>query len=173
MNIFKKAIFKGKILRRRYCNIGACRVLQVTDSGNWALKWVEYYIRININNKYGSVVKKADDSYGFRKELIHFIDRYAFLKGQKQHIDKSNSVALTWLHSNHKNEPNPDLDFLENVLVDSQTDIKYLITSNKIEKNHLEEIGIDKGKIFLIPLGVDTQHFCRVGTNDRTGLGLT
>ena len=146
--------------------------MQITDNGNMALKWVEHYIRTNVNKKYGNVVKRVDDSYGFRKQFIHFIDRYAYLKAQRQHIEKSNIVALTWLHSNPISARNEDLECLENFLIDSQDNIRHLVTSNDISSKHLEAIGFNKEKIALLPLGVDTQLFCKVDHDKRNRIRL-
>jgi glycosyltransferase involved in cell wall biosynthesis len=133
-------------------------VYLVTGTAKWALYWVGYHVTAYLKEQQGISAHLNVDLGGLRSQIIHFINRHAYLNGTFRSLHPSNHVFLTWLHGDPA-DPNPNMQRLFAVLPEAAEHVHKLIISCQISRQVLIELGIPEIKIVTIPLGVDLARF--------------
>lgn len=130
----------------------------VVDAADWALYWVGNYITTYLKERRGISAFVINDPKGLRHQLIHFIDRYAYLDGTFRRLHSSNHVFLTWFHGDPA-DPNPEMQRLFALLPEAVVRVQKVVVPCGISRSILVQSGIPGTKIATIPLGVDLAHF--------------
>jgi glycosyltransferase involved in cell wall biosynthesis len=138
----------------------------VTDSANWAIKWVGLDITKNLN-KLNLIKARTTTKYlGIKNQIIHFGSVHTFSTSPHE----SNKVVVTWFHVV---PDDPKIKFVKEA---QKKYVDIFHTSSNITKSKFIEIGIPKEKIVVIPLGVDLDLFKPVTEEEKerikTKLGL-
>jgi glycosyltransferase involved in cell wall biosynthesis len=133
-------------------------IYYVTDSSDWILKWVGYYVTTNLKESTNVSVHLTNDLKGLRNQIIHFISRYAYLNGTFRHLHPSNHIFLTWFHGGYA-DLNPKVYHLYTVLNEAVESVSKIVVSCKISRQDLITFGIPECKLATIPLGIDLSRF--------------
>ena len=156
--IVKRASGRAKRLHRTLTCLWARDVYCVTDAANWVLYWVGYYVTTHLKEQWGVSTHLTTDLRGLRNQIIHFIDRYAYLDGTFRSLHPSNRVFLTWFHGDPA-DPNPHMQRLFAVLPEAARYVEKIVVGCQISRQVLVEVGISEIKLVTIPLGVDLERF--------------
>jgi glycosyltransferase involved in cell wall biosynthesis len=100
----------------------------------------------------------ANNPWRYRNQILHFGDRYAFLKGDYAGISESNHIFLTWYHGK-PDDPDPNIREMYDLLPAALPHIKTIVASCEEGKADLIAGGVPAEQIVMIPIGVDTSHF--------------
>ena len=133
-------------------------IYYVSDDANWAFDWVAYYLARGLRGRSGLHAQVTCDPWGLRNQIIHFVDRYAYLNGPFRSLHTSNHVFLTWFHGDPA-DPNPDMQHLFAVLPEAAGYLQMVVVPCRVSRQVLVELGIPEVKIARIPLGVDLARF--------------
>jgi len=134
-------------------------IYYVSDSSNWAFYWIANYLARDIYNQHRKKVHIVWDIRGLRNQIIHFGNRYAYLKdSQFSLVHPSNKIFLTWLHGD-PSDPNPQMQFILSVLPKASNYVEKIVVSCNITTKTLLNLGIPNDKLLKIPLGVDLSIF--------------
>lgn len=148
----------SKRLHRVLISLWTTDIYYVSDKANWAFYWVTYYLTTGLAERLGLRVHVTHNPWRLRRQIIHFVNRYAYLNGPFRSLHPSNYVFLTWLHGDPR-DPNPDMQRLFAVLPEAAEYIEKIVVTGQISRQVLAEQGIPEGKIATIPLGVDLARF--------------
>jgi glycosyltransferase involved in cell wall biosynthesis len=159
----------SKRLHRTLTCLWARDVYFVTDTADWVLYWVGYYITTNLQERWGVPARLINDPQGLRNQIIHFVNRYAYLDGTFHSLHPSNHVFLTWFHGDPA-DPNPNMQRLFAVLPEAVGYIQKIVVTCRISRQVLVELGISETKLATIPLGVDLACFFPPAVESRRGV---
>ena len=134
-------------------------IYYVSDSSKWAFYWIANYLARNIYIQHKKKVHIVWDIRGLRNQIIHFGNRYAYLKdSQFTVVHPSNKIFLTWLHGD-PSDPNPQMQYLLTVLPKASNYVEKIVVSCDITAKTLLDLNIPNNKLLKIPLGVDLSVF--------------
>lgn len=139
-------------LSNRFSN-GKFKLSYIIEPAEWSIRMDGKYITSSLNNQNLIKSRITTIPFGIRNQIIHFGSMNTFFRKDgfcKPH--KSNKIVLTWFHV----VPNDE----RNILINTAQDFIELIhTSCTLTKKSLTELGVNKEKIVVIPLGVDLNLF--------------
>lgn len=162
-------------LHKLFLNLSANGIYCVTDASNWIFDWIGYYVTGHLKEHQGVSARVINDPVGLRHQIIHFIDRYAYLDGTFRRLHPSNRIFLTWFHGN-PNDPNPAMQQLFATLPEALESIRKVVVSCQISRQSIIEFGIPASQLVTIPLGVDLSRFssptAEARLTARTRLGI-
>jgi glycosyltransferase involved in cell wall biosynthesis len=138
----------------------------IADGADWILHWVGYYVtrHLNLEGKVAGHLTK--DAQGLRNQIVHFINRYAYLDGTFRSLHSSNRVFLTWFHGDPA-DPNPAMQQLFAVLPEAVEYVQKIVVSCQISRQSLLQIGLPEIKLITIPLGIDLALFSPLTATSR------
>lgn len=148
----------SRLVYRTLACLWARDVYCVTGAANWVLYWVGYYVTTHLKEQWGVSAHLTADLRGLRNQIVHFINRYAYLHGTFRSLHLSNHVFLTWFHGDPA-DPNPAMQRLFAVLPEAAEYVQRIVVSCRISRQVLVEFGIPETKLATIPLGVDLGRF--------------
>ncbi len=152
---------------RRFILSYKAKIIFLVEGTNWAIYWVGKYIIENLKNfkinRLALDTKLVNHLLG-KNKIIHFGSINSLIrKNVIINSEKSHKTVVSWFHITPNDKKLKLIPYL-NEKVD------LLHTSNIITKQKLIELGFDKKKIVVIPLGVDLGHFKRF--NDKLRIQL-
>jgi glycosyltransferase involved in cell wall biosynthesis len=122
----------------------------IVEDADWSIKHDGKMITINISNLTSRI---TTTHYGIRDSIVHYGSIGTFLGiNRVKFPHKSNKIIVTWFHVEEDDER---LESLPNAI--GIVDIWH--TSCRKTKDKLVELGVEKKKIIIIPLGVDLKYF--------------
>lgn len=154
-------------LQRTIQSLKGTNVYYITDQANWIFSWIGYYIAAYLEEHSQMSGQIIDEPLGLRNQLVHFIDRYAYLNGLFQHLHPSNAVFLNWFHGD-STDIDPAMQRLFETLIQSVPRLQKIVVSYQAAKQTLINHGIPATKLALIPLGVDLSLFSPVTGEARS-----
>lgn len=127
------------------------KIVYVVEAANWSIWWDGWYIVHTLSRRIS--IRMSTTSLGIRSTIVHFgsISTFITENGDIQ-SHRSNKNIVTWYHVDPED---PRLAFAS--LINRNASIIH--TSCAITKKDLINLGIDKNKIIVIPIGVDTTLF--------------
>lgn len=130
----------------------------ITERKNWSIKWDGEYIKSAINKslKKELVYLSNVPTISFEKKVFHFGSQYMWLDWYR-FLPKKHKYIVSFLHG--KPDDSPEVkkhieDFLK-----TKNSIYKIVTASSLVYQRLLNWGIEKQKISLIPIGVDTDLF--------------
>jgi len=130
------------------------------EANKWSILWDGKYITENLK-KLGLLKAEIGTIFLSRNKIIHFGSINSIFREQGlTNLNKLNKIILTWFHI----DPS-DIRLKFVPLLNKKIDI--LHTSSIITKKKLVELGFDKEKIVVIPLGVDLLNFIKFGEKKK------
>lgn len=134
-------------------NSGEYDLFYVIENAPWSIAWDGKYITDNLN-KLGLKSKTVIDHICLRNKIIHFgsENTYIYSKIGLRKVHPSNYVVLTWFHVS------PD-DSRVKYVPELNKKLDYVHTSCSLTRKKLIELGLDREKIIVIPLGVSLETF--------------
>jgi glycosyltransferase involved in cell wall biosynthesis len=141
-----KLYHTARSLRRReiYC---------ITDQANWIFSWIGHYVTTYLKQQNATAGHVIDDPHGLRNQIIHFIDRYAYLNDAFRYLHPSNVVILSWFHGD------PAAQSYLTSLAEAVPHLQKIVVSHHATQQALQDYGVPASKLVLIPLGVDLSRF--------------
>jgi glycosyltransferase involved in cell wall biosynthesis len=130
-------------------------IYQITDKGQWALYWVAYFVTQGLRERHAAKVEVVREIGDTRGQILHYIDRYAYLRGKADLTHPSNHVFLTWYHS----DPHPENRWLFEALPKALPRLRGVVTSCQATRQSLLGLGVPDEKIHILPIGVDLRTF--------------
>jgi glycosyltransferase involved in cell wall biosynthesis len=151
---------------RTLTSLTARDVYLITDASNWIFDWIGHYVAAHLQERYQVSTHLSHEVTGLRNQLIHFIDRYAYLDGTSARLHSSNRVFLTWFHGDSA-DSNPAMQQLFTQLLQAEAEVQRIVVSCQISRQSLLQAGIPESKLIEIPLGVDLVRFIAPTGADR------
>ncbi len=140
------------------------KINYIVEKADWSVRWDGNYISSNINKKFNGLAGLSTFPADIFNRVIHFGSHYMWLNW-KDCKNSSNKYVVTYFHGN------PSDSTIESrqveSFIDSSSSIDCIITAATLIENRLIEWGIEKKKIFKIPLGVDTTIFSPVSSEEK------
>lgn len=128
------------------------KLIIVVEKKSWVIESIGKSITENLK-KLNLLKAEISKPFFFNYKIIHFGSIHCLFPNDKLiRIKKSNKMVLTWFHI-------APTDKRLKIIPKLNDFIDILHTSNLITKNKLIELGFDKNKIIVIPLGVDLSQF--------------
>jgi len=152
LRIFKRILqsFKGDLI-------------YLIEESNWAIEWVGRYITTNLR-KFNLIDAEIASHYFAKNKIIHYGSKTCLIRDKNIiHLDDSNIHILTCFHITPQDDIVKIIPYLNKKL-------DFIHTSNIIMKNLLIELGFDKNKTLVIPLGVDLSLFRRYDLKFKSSL---
>lgn len=145
-----KILLAIKIIKETIINyFSKADVFYIIENADWSIKHDGLSIKENINKNCRLTITHL----GIRNSIVHYGSINTFLTDKKiKKAHRTNKVVVTWFHIT----PN-DCRITRIAEVDSFVDIWH--TSCSLTKQKLCELGIDDGKVKVVPLGVDSNYF--------------
>ena len=128
------------------------KLIFATERNSWAIEMVVKYLTKNLN-ALELIKAEISSPRHFKKRIIHFgsinclINNKVLIK-----VKKPNKNVLSWFHITPTDIRLKFVPRLNKI-------IDLVHTSSPITQKKLRELGFDKNKIVVIPLGVDLYHF--------------
>jgi glycosyltransferase involved in cell wall biosynthesis len=141
-------------------------VYYVTDKADWSFYWDGFYITMGLRDCFGLRAQVTTSPWKLRRQVIHFGNRYAYLKGPFRRLHPSNKVFLTWFHGD-PDDTSPETRWLFAVLPEASEYVQKIVVTCSISKQTLIGQGISEGKITMIPLGIDLSRFAPASAETR------
>jgi len=140
-------------------NYWSREVYLVADRENWILDWIEHYIALSLQEQHGVSVHIGGNIRELRNQIIHFINRYAYLNNKMfRKLHPSNHCFLNWFHGD-PNSSDPGSQCVFNALLESVPYTRKIVVSCQITRQSLLDLGIPEKKLVTLPLGVDVAKF--------------
>jgi len=134
-----------------------------TEGKSWAIEGVVKYLIKNLN-RLGLINAEISNPRLFKEKIIHFGSFNCLLNNKGLiKVKNPNKMVLTWYHIT----PN-DIRLKFVPILNKIIDIVH--TSSPITEKKLRELGFDKNKIVVIPLGVDLYHFKKLNEKKKKSL---
>ena len=153
-----------KILKDVFLNVFSneeYKFSYVVETANWSIKQDGYYIASFLNKKRLLKSRVTTTCLGLRDQIIHFGSVNTFLqKSNFKKCHKSNRLLLTWFHTIPEDNRN-------NLIKTAQRDLAFIHTSCNFTRKSLIDLGVDPGKIIVIPLGVDLNLFSPTSLEEK------
>ena len=141
------------------------QIIYVVEPFDWSIKWDGTYITSNIRRLYRYPAKIIFPSRrrmpAILNRILHFGSRNVFLPEFHNFVNPQNNLIMTWFHGTEK-----DTKYI-NALPEASKKLDVIHTSCSISKKFLVEHGVDKNKIIVIPLGVDTGLFKKASEDEK------
>lgn len=132
-------------------------------------EWVLYQVALRLTEalqKRGRRAYITSDPWEFKRQILHFGDRYAYLNGPFQKIHPSSTIFLTWHHGDPR-DPNIGVQEMFKKLPQAIPYFQKLVVSCEITRQHLLEWGMPAEKMVKIPIGVDLPRFSPATSAER------
>jgi glycosyltransferase involved in cell wall biosynthesis len=143
----------SNILQNILNNQSQAQLTYIVEPADWSIQEDGKAITHALREQKLLRARISTTPFGLRNQIVHFGSVNTFFTKQKWHkLHHSNRTILTWFHVV------PDDARLERMR-SAQQELHRIHTSCQITKNSLVKAGIDKEKIVVIPLGVDTHLF--------------
>ena len=153
--IFLKEKIKIKLNLRKNAN---GKINFITEKENWSIRWDGEYIKSSIKKRFNEdiVYLSHFPKLSLEKQVLHFGSQYMWLDWQKI-LPKNNKYIVSFYHG--KPEDSQQVrkhidDFLK-----SKNSLFRIITASSIVYQRLLNWGVEKEKLSIIPIGVDTKLF--------------
>ncbi|MFW9897518.1 MAG: glycosyltransferase family 4 protein [Candidatus Thorarchaeota archaeon] len=128
------------------------KVVFIVEKYDWAIEWVGKFITENLK-KQNLIKAEVTTLTFFKNKIFHFGSINCFLNKEGLiNVKGGNKVVLTWFHINPEDERLKFLPILKEK-------VDCLHTSSLITRNQLVELGFNKDKIVVLPIGVDLNIF--------------
>ncbi|MHA1394309.1 MAG: glycosyltransferase family 4 protein [Promethearchaeota archaeon] len=139
------------------------KVIYIVENINWSVNWDGKYITSNLK-KFNLINAEISSISLFKNKILHFGAVHLFLKQKNiSYLKKYNKIVVTWFHINPNDYRTKYIPLLNKV-------IDILHTSNIITMKKLIELGFNKEKIIVIPLGVDLKKFYRYSNKKKRNI---
>ena len=139
----------------------------VSENKYWSIYHDGLNITKNINLKQPNLMKLIFYPKYFRNNIVHFGSQYMWVDWYK-YLNKKNKYVVSFFHGKH--EDGPIVSKHIKSFLKSEPLLSAIITSSSIMKKRLIKWGIPKEKLFLIPIGVDSNVFYPINRNDKNKL---
>ena len=169
INIFKNNIFrylKNYLIfnaqklkfKIRYSNSFKYKINFITEKKNWSIKWDGEYIKSSIKKNLNKdlVFLSNFPVIGSEKKVFHFGSQYMWLDWGKI-LNKENKYIVSFYHG--KPEDSPEVKKHIEDFLNSRDYLFRIITASSLVYERLLKWGVEKKKLSLIPIGVDTNLF--------------
>lgn len=123
------------------------------DSATWSLMWDAIELdKVCQSLGIKSIITRKD--LALRNQSVYYVDRRRILKNWKK---KQHRVAFPYYHGN----PNHDSESREMLATISRNhrEIERIQVTNSQMRHFILETGIDPGKVFTIPIGINLELF--------------
>lgn len=157
MNPYDRLAHYSKQLFRTVNSMRSTSVYLESDSSDWILDWIGRYVSTYLEQA-GISTQLNTGTAGLRNQIIHYLNRHAYLKGAFREIHQSNHVFFSWFHGDPA-DPNPARQYLFSVLPEAAAHTEKIVVSCSISYQILRDQGIPETKLVTIPLGVDLSRF--------------
>lgn len=144
------------------------RIVLISEGSDWVIDEEGKNIKKFIEKQFKIGVKISITPAGLSNKLIHFLSVNTFLdkdgprnRSILHNLNKSNKVVLTWFHLDETNDPKKKFIPLLNTMTDR------VITASTLTKSKLIKNGLNGKKVKLVPLGVDTDIFKPISSEER------
>lgn len=137
------------------------RISYIVESHAWSISYDGYYLTKCIRELFGVRASTTLTPVGLRHQIVHFGSFNTLVQGsQLRRVHPSNAVVLTYFHV-------VDNDSRNSLLLSSLDRIRVIHTSCTSTMKELEGLGVPRGSITVIPLGVDLRIFSPVSEERR------
>jgi glycosyltransferase involved in cell wall biosynthesis len=143
-------------------------VLYVVDRSNWSFHWDGYYLTRGLR-RLGRRARMVAEPWRRRRRILHFGNRYTYLKGPWRRLHPSNRLFLTWFHG-EPDDPNPAMRELFALLPEASRPLERVLVTCSISRRVLARAGLAEDKLVTIPLGVDLELFAPPAPGEREAL---
>ncbi len=144
-------------------------VYLIAEQEDWILDWIGFYIKRTLQNRYGISVCEDGNIKDVRNQIMHFINRFRYLRGEFRTLHPSNHCFLNWFHGDpYSSDPNSKRLF--QALLEAVPSTEKIIVSCQLTKQSLLDVGIEEEKLVTIPLGVDLAHFVAPSPEERSAI---
>lgn len=144
-------------------SVPARKVLYISEGVDWVIDRIgNYVLRQWENKKFPFIIDTSAAFY--TGSLIHFGSLPAFASNFKSARKGMNTLVATVFHGNYGIDKNMDMNIA--LLKQYEPNLAKIIVANSIMRSRLLSWGIPEGKIDMIPIGVDLEHF-HPGTGKR------
>lgn len=133
------------------------KVWYVVEPHDWSIKWDGRYLSSHLRETAVSM-RVTTIPRGVTSQVVHYGSRALFLLGNRLRCDDSNRVVFTWFHGSQQ-DPSPENQRMIERLPVSSGRADVVVTSSATAARRLADWGVDRSKIRIIPLGVDTNAF--------------
>ena len=127
------------------------------DTAGWAVT-AETEVTINMLKERGYNVTVGESSKGIKNSLIYYPTMYHF-KGDLHQVHWSNRLVTTWYHGRHDKSDNPEFKRRFDFMKIHHCRLYALHVTHREFEDYVLKTGINKHKIYNIPIGVDLKVF--------------
>lgn len=156
-------------IKQRYHQLSSrqeCGVYFISDRANWAFDQITSSLIKELEERLGVRAHKSRNPWRLTGQIIHFINRYAILKGPYQDLRTSNQVFLNWYHGGESGTGSA-FDPLLDSLFDVQHLLQKVVVPCTIAHQALVDYGVPTNKLVVIPIGVALDQFKQRSELDR------
>lgn len=149
-------LFRGQVALAR---IPGARTILVSDGAGWILDRIAQEIVRNLPAEFGGAVTSVVP-LSARGRVIHFVNRYAVLEGNSAALlQRRNRVLLSWFHGGRMSNLGREMEEVMERLLKVADHFWAFHVSSSLYVEVLLSLGIEKGRIIYVPIGVDTELF--------------
>lgn len=141
------------------------RVWYVVEPRDWSIMWDGRYLSSHLRDA-GIRMNTTTIPRGVSAEVVHYGSRSLFLLGRRLRCDDSNRVAFTWFHGSEQ-DPSPDNQRMIETVAKASERADLVVTSSTTAARRLAGWGVDRARIRVVPLGVDSRAFVPAGDAER------
>lgn len=133
-------------------------VLFASEGINWSTSWdirelAGVAARLGIHSRFSGPLP-----VGLPRQCIFFVNRYVFLNHPRRFLLGKNRIAFPYYHG-HTSTENPLVVRCYENLKKNHQRISRIQTTHSYMRDRILESGIDPGKVFLIPIAINTDFF--------------
>lgn len=141
-----------------FCQNNKISIFYVTEAANWVIRWEGEKILETLKEKYKIKGYLTTTVFYLKNKIIHFGSRYLYLMGDYKNLSKKNELVFTWYHGSLKDTSAINLEMIKKVGKASRR-ARFIHTASYKAAEELASYGVDRKKIVVIPIGIDTKNF--------------
>ena len=152
--------FLGKLGEKvgRIIKFKTAPVQFITEKAEWSIYMDGVNISREINQKAkNNIVQISNYPYIFSDKIVHFGSQYMWTDWEN-FVSKDNHYITSFFHGKH--EDGEHISEHINKFIDSLPKLKKIVTASSLIEKRLLKWGVERKKLFRIPIGVDTKLFC-------------